>query len=175
MGLRRWLPLFLSILAATLAGASGPRAQETVVLAFEGWSRSETPDGVVAFRCADPRCPARAKVSYKRQPHRPTLSMAQFEAHHLRLSREAPGHSGGRIAAARIAGFTERTVEGVRVLSGRREVAWSDGTGTAAVDALLIGPDSSFSVVSDAGDLATAEAVLAHFLPRLIDLILVTR
>jgi len=63
----------------------------------------------------------------------------------------------------------------VRVLVGRREVGWSDGTGTAAVDALLIGPASSFSVVSDAGDLKMAEAVFAHVLPRLIDLVLATR
>ncbi|MEP9354164.1 hypothetical protein ABLE93_11270 [Xanthobacter sp. KR7-65] len=175
-----WRFLFLApavlfaAIAALLPGAPA-RAQEAVALAFEGWDRSESADGVVTFRCNDPRCPPRSKVSYKRQPHRPTVSLAQFEAHHSRLSREAPANSSGHITAARITGFSERTVEGVRVLSGNREVAWTSGGATAAVDALLIGPTASFSVVSDAADPKTAAAVFAHFLPRLIDLVLVTR
>lgn len=166
----------LALLAAVLVAAPPPLlAQDVVALTFEGWDRRETPGGVVAFRCASPRCPPGAEVSYKRQPHRPTVGMAQFEAHHTRLARNAPANSSGRIIEARITGFSERTVEGVRVLSGRREVAWSDGSGNAAIDALLIGPAASFSVVSEAGDLKTAEAVFSHFLPRLVDLVLVSR
>ena len=49
----------------------------------------------------------------------------------------------------RIADPKERSVEGVRVMQIRREVDWRDNTTTFTIEARLIGPDRSFSLVSD--------------------------
>lgn len=165
----------LPLAPVVLASAAPAMAQQAYVLVFEGWQRTAYSNGIVAYECVSRGCPANARVSYRRQPHRPVLEMAQFEAHHQRLSREAPASSQGRVSEAKASGFAERAVEGVRVLTLRRDVTWTDGVQTAAIDALLIGPDASFSVVSNADDLADAQADFAQFLPRLIDLVLQTR
>lgn len=91
----------------------------------------------------------------------------------MRLARDAPAGSRGQILTAGVHDLDERTVEAVRILSIRRDVAWSDGTRAASIDALLIGPSASRSVVADAADPCTVAAVFDHFLPRLIDLVLV--
>lgn len=174
-GMDRLIVLALLAAAGVMGTGGGARAQTVVVLEMEGWRRSVAPNGVVAYACASRLCPAGSQVSYKAQPHRPTVGRAQFEGHHTRIARDAPGASGGRITAAAVEGFAERTVEGVRVLSIRRSVSWSDGARTVAVDALLIGPKASFSVVSDAAEPAAAEAGFDHFLPRLIDIVLVAQ
>ena len=43
----------------------------------------------------------------------------------------------------------QRTVEGVRVMQAFREVDWADNNTTFTIEARLIGPDRSFSLVSD--------------------------
>ena len=43
----------------------------------------------------------------------------------------------------------ERNVAGVRVMQVSREVDWADNTTTFTIEARLIGPDKSFSLVSD--------------------------
>ena len=49
----------------------------------------------------------------------------------------------------RVADPRERTIEGVRVFEARREVDWTDNTTTFSIEARVIGPDKSFSLVSD--------------------------
>jgi hypothetical protein len=49
----------------------------------------------------------------------------------------------------RISGVKERNVAGVRVMQVSREVDWADNTTTFTIEARLIGPDKSFSLVSD--------------------------
>ena len=73
------------LLFAFIFLAATARAQETVVLAIEGW-RQETRDGVVYHRCASQICAAGSTVSYKSQPHRTTITLADFETHHRRLA-----------------------------------------------------------------------------------------
>jgi hypothetical protein len=139
------LKAVLSLLAALLL-AQGAAAQETVALAVEGW-RTETRNEVVYYRCASQICAAGSVVSYKAQPHRTTISLADFEKHHRGLAEQNKGQ--GRIRDVRVVEPKQRTVEGVRVLQVSREVDWSDNTTTFTIEARLIGPDRSFSLVSD--------------------------
>jgi hypothetical protein len=133
-------------LVAVLLLAPQAAAQETIALAVEGW-RQETRDGVTYHRCASQICAAGSTVSYKPQPHRTGISLADFETHHRGLVAQNKGQ--GRIRDVRLSDIRERTVEGVRVLQVNREVDWADNRTTFTIEARLIGPDKSFSLVSD--------------------------
>jgi TPP-dependent indolepyruvate ferredoxin oxidoreductase alpha subunit len=122
-------------------------AQETTALAIEGWNQSEADDGVVYFRCASQICAAGSVVSYKAQPHRTALALADFEHHHRALAEHNKGTP--QIRDVHITEPKERTIEGVRVLQISREVDRSNGTTTYTIEARLIGTDKSFSLVSD--------------------------
>ena len=122
-------------------------AQETIALAVDGWRHEARPDGVVYYRCASHICAAGSVVSYKAQPHRTALTLADFENHHRGLAERNAGSRS--IRTVRIADPKERSVEGVRVMQIRREVDWRDNTTTFTIEARLIGPDRSFSLVSD--------------------------
>jgi hypothetical protein len=121
-------------------------AQETIALAIEGW-RAETREGVTYYRCASQICAAGSTVSYREQTHRPALTLAEFEAHQRGLAARNKGT--GRIRDVRITNPKQRTVEGVRVLQVSREIDWNDNTTTFAIGAQLVGPDRSFTLVSD--------------------------
>ena len=135
----------LSLLVMLWLG-SGAVAQEAIALAIEGW-RAETRDGITYHGCASQICAAGSVVSYKAQPHRATISMADFEKHHRGLAEQNRGS--GRIRDVRISDLKQRTVEGVRVMQVSREVDWADNSTTFTIEARLIGPDKSFSLVSD--------------------------
>jgi len=131
-------------LVVLLLLVQGAAAQETIALAVEGW-RIETRNDIVYYRCASPICAAGLVVSYKQQPHRTALTLAEFENHHRGLAAQGQG----RIRDVRIKDVKERTVEGVRVMQVAREVDWADNTTTFTIESRLIGPDRSFSLVSD--------------------------
>ena len=135
----------LSLLAMLLLG-SDVIAQEAIALAIEGW-RIETREGVTYYRCASQICAAGSTVSYKAQPHRATISLADFEKHHRFLADQNKGS--GSIRDVRISDAKQRMVEGVRAMQVSREVDWADNTTTFTIEARLIGPDKSFSLVSD--------------------------
>ena len=134
------------VLAMALA-AEPSVAQEAVAIAIEGWEQRTGDDGVVTFRCASAICAAGSVVSYKAQPHRTGISLADFEKHHRGLADQNKGH--GRIKDVRLSDFSDAMIEGVRVLRVNREVDWSDGQTTYTIDARLIGQSRSFSLVSD--------------------------
>ena len=133
-------------LVVLLLLVQGAAAQETIALAVEGW-RTETRNDIVYYRCASQACAAGSVVSYKQQPHRTALTLAEFENHHRGLAAQNKGQ--GRIRDVRIKDVKERTVEGVRVMQVAREVDWADNTTTFTIESRLIGPDRSFSLVSD--------------------------
>jgi hypothetical protein len=135
----------LTLLAILLA-VSGAMAQETIALAIEGW-RHELRGDVHYYRCASQVCAAGSVVSTKEQPHRTTISMAEFEKHHRGLAAQNKGT--GRIRDVRLSDIRERTIEGVRVMQVSRQVDWDDNTTTFTIESRLIGPDRSFSLVSD--------------------------
>jgi len=135
----------LALLAILLFG-SGALAQDTIALAVEGW-RAETRDGVTYYRCASSVCAAGSVVSYKAQPHRTTISMAEFEKHHRSLAAQNKG--AGRIRDVRLSDIKERIIQGVRVMQVFREVDWADNKTVFTIESRLIGPERSFSLVSD--------------------------
>jgi hypothetical protein len=155
------LSLFILIAMTGLAAA-----QDHVALAIEGW-RQETRGDVVYYRCASDICAAGSVVSYKAQPHHP-VSMAEFEAHHRGLARRNAGV--GKIRDVRIADIGERIVDGVRVLHVAREVEWTDRARTYTIEARLIGPDKSFSLVSDSPRGEWTANNFEGFLRRLVDI-----
>jgi hypothetical protein len=142
-------------------------AQETIALAIEGWRQSER-DGITYHRCASQICAAGSVVSYKPQPHRPALTMAEFEDHHRGLAQHNTGT--GRIRQARIVEPKQRTVAGVRVFQVSREIDWTDNTKTFSIEARLIGPDRSFSLVSDSPKREWTANNFEGFLRRLVDI-----
>lgn len=156
----------LSLFAMLVCG-SGAIAQETVALAIEGW-RTETREGVTYYRCASQICAAGSTVSYKDQPHRTTISLADFEKHHRGLAEQNKGS--GRIRDVRISGVKERTTAGVRVMQVSREVDWADNTTTFTIEARLIGPDKSFSLVSDSPKREWTANNFEGFLRRMVDI-----
>ncbi len=133
-------------LLAILSCVSGAMAQETIALAIEGW-RHEVRNDVQYYRCSSQICAAGSVVSYKEQPHRTTISMADFEKHHRTLVAQNKG--AGRIRDVRLSDIKERTIEGVRVMQVSRQVDRDDNTTTFTIESRLIGPDRSFSLVSD--------------------------
>jgi hypothetical protein len=136
------------IIGVLAVGVAAPaHAQETIALAIEGWKTETRQDGAVYYRCASKICAAGSVVSYKPQPHRPALTLADFEGHHRALAQRYART--GSMRDVRIAEPKERTIEGVRVLQISREVDWSDRTTTMSIEARVIGPDKSFSLVSD--------------------------
>ena len=75
--------------AISLAGAA--MAQEHVALAVIGWEPLAQDDGVTAYRCASSICARDSEVSYKQQPHRPALTLAEFERHHRQIAEQHRG------------------------------------------------------------------------------------
>jgi hypothetical protein len=140
----------MKVVAALIAAfllAHPAAAQETIALAIDGWQQESGKDGIVYYRCASEICAAGSVVSYKVQPHRTALTLEDFEKHHRGLAEHNKGT--GHVRDARITEPKERTIEGVRVLQVSREVDWTDDTTTFSIEARLIGPDRSFSLVSD--------------------------
>ncbi len=107
-------------------------------------------------------------VSYKAQPHRPALTLSEFENHHRSLAKQNAGTR--NIKAVRIAAPKERTIEGVRVLQISREVDWTDNSTTFTIEARLMGGDKSFSLVSDSPKREWTANNFAGFLPRMVDI-----
>lgn len=162
--------LLALILAAALAPATGT-AQEEVFLGINGWDRSAGDTGLVAYRCASSICADGSEVSYKRQPHRPAVTLAEFEAHHRNLAAEYRGT--GKIRDLRISEPRQRVVEGVRVLQVRRDFDWVDGSKDVLIEARLIGPQKSYSVVSSSPEHVWSVNNFEGFLPRLVDITLI--
>jgi hypothetical protein len=154
-------------LLALLLLAQSAAAQETIALAIEGW-RQETRNDIVYYRCASQVCAAGSVVSYKPQPHRTALTLAEFENHHRGLAAQNKGQ--GRIRDVRIADVKERSVEGVRVMQVAREVDWADNTTTFTIESRLIGPDRSFSLVSDSPKREWTANNFEGFLRRMVDI-----
>jgi hypothetical protein len=160
--------LQIALLAVGMMVGLPASAQETVVLAIEGWQQNEGRDGVVYYRCASSICADGSVVSYKAQPHRPTVTLAQFETFHRGLAQQNAGT--GKIKAVRITDPKERTIDGVRVLQVSREVDWTDTTTTFTIQAQLIGSDRSFSLVSDSPGREWTANNFAGFLRRMVDI-----
>jgi hypothetical protein len=135
------------LVQALMHGLSQPAAsQETIALAVEGW-RTQERNGVTYYRCASQICAAGSVVSTKPQPHRTALTLDEFENHHRGLAQRYSGT--GNMRAVRVSEPKQRTLEGVRVLQISREVDWTGNTTTFTIEARVIGPDKSFSLVSD--------------------------
>ena len=158
--------VLLLLMTLLLGGAAA--AQETVVLAIEGWRQQEDSDGVVYFRCASQICASGSVVSYKAQPHRTALTLAEFDAHHRGLAERNSGTA--RIRTAKVSNPQERTVDGVRVMQINREVVWAEGRTTYTIEARLIGPDKSFSLVSDSPKAEWTKNNFEGFLRRMVDI-----
>ena len=161
--MRTVLLLFMTLLLGQAAAA-----QETIALAIEGWQQREGSDGVVYFRCASQICASGSVVSYKAQPHRTALTLAEFDAHHRGLAERNTGT--GRVRTAKVSNPQERTVDGVRVMQINREVVWTDGSSTHTIEARLIGPDKSFSLVSDSPKAEWTKNNFEGFLRRMVDI-----
>lgn len=147
----------------------GPAAaQDTIALAVEGWQQREGSDGVVYYRCASRICASGSVVSYKAQPHRTALTLAEFDAHHRGLAERNTGT--GRVRTAKVTNPQERTIDGVRVMQINREVVWTDGSSTHTIEARLIGPDRSFSLVSDSPKAEWTKNNFEGFLRRMVDI-----
>ena len=160
----------IALLAIVILSEAAAAQGATVALAVEGW-RSEARDGITYYRCASKICATGSVVSYKKQPHRPTLTLAEIEAHHRGLVEHNRGRS--NIRDARIADIRERTVEGVRVMQVSRRVDWASGNTTFSIEARLIGPQNSYSLVSDSAQRDWTHNNFEGFLPRLVDIALV--
>jgi hypothetical protein len=163
-------PLLCALALLLTAGAAAAQNEETVVvLHIDGFTREDR-DGTIYHRCASDLCAPRSRVSYRRQTHRPELPLSAFEAHHRRLSENAPKYPDSTVRSSTVHDFAETTIDGVRILSTLREVVWKSGSKTSHIDALMIGKARSYSVISDAEDMQQALRNMKIFLPRLIDL-----
>lgn len=156
--------VFVTMLMWSLPAA----AQETVALAIEGWQQQAGDDGIVTYRCASEVCAKGSVVSYKVQPHRNTIALQDFETHHRRLADQNAGT--GRIRDVRLAEPKERVIDGVRILQINREVTWADKSVTFTIEARLMGPDKSFSLVSDSPQRDWTANNFEGFLRPLVDI-----
>ncbi len=159
--------LVAALLVAALLLPQVAAAQETVALAVEGW-RQETRNDIVYYRCASEICAAGSVVSTKRQPHRPAVSLAEFETHHRGLAKQNSGS--GNVITARVTEARQRVIDGVRVIQISREVEWTSKTKTFTIEARLIGKGKSFSLVSDSPKLEWTVNNFEGFLRRMVDI-----
>lgn len=157
----------LALIAALVMGRFAV-AQDVIALAIEGWRQESGRDGIATYRCASQICAAGSVVSYKAQPHRTGLTLADFENHHRGLAERNKGSA--NIRDVRIVDPKTRTIEGVRVLQISREVDWSDNTTTFTIEARLIGEDRSFSLVSDSPQREWTANNFERFLRRMVDI-----
>jgi hypothetical protein len=157
----------LLALAALLTAASA-QAQDRIALAVEGWTATSKPDGIVAYRCASSICASGSEVSYKRQPHRPQLTLDDFRTHHERIAAQSGGV--GRLRELRISAPQQRILDGVRVLQLRRDFFWADGTTSALIESRLIGPHASYSLVSVSPRYDWTRNNFEGFLARMVDI-----
>lgn len=141
-------------------------AQKAITLSVEGWG-THTSEGTVYYNCASPTCPAGSEVNYKQQRHRASITLPDFEKHHRWLA--GLNRDTSKIRDVRISDVKERMVEGVRVLQVNREVDWIDDTTTFTIEARLIGPERSFSLVSDSRNPESTASNYEGFLRRLLD------
>ena len=160
---------FALITALLLAEAAAAQTS-AVTLAINGWQSHER-NGINYYRCASSICAAGSEVSYKKQPHRPALTLSDFENHHRGLAEHNKGRS--NIRDVRLVDVRERTVEGVRVMEVSRRVDWASGNTTYTIEARLIGPKSSYSLVSDSPGAEWTRNNFEGFLPRLVDIALI--
>ena len=160
----------LVLLATLVLGGSAAAQGTAVALAVNGWQSRER-DGITYYRCASQICAAGSVVSFKKQPHRPGLTFADFEGHHRGLVEANKGRS--NVRDVRLVDVRERTVEGVRVMQVSREVDWASGNTTFSIEARLIGPKNSYSLVSDSPGRDWTHNNFEGFLPRLVDIALV--
>ena len=154
-------------LVALLLFTPPAAAQKGITLSVEGW-RTHTSEGTVYNDCASPTCAAGSEVSYKQQRHRASITLPDFEKHHRWLA--GLNRDVSKIRDVRISDVKERTVEGVRVLQVNREVDWTDNTTTFTIEARLIGPERSFSLVSDSPGPEWTANNYEGFLRRLLDI-----
>jgi hypothetical protein len=154
-------------IVALLLVTSPAVAQEATTLSIEGW-RSHTNDGTVYFDCISPICAAGSEVSYKLHRHRATITLPDFEKHYRWLA--GLNRDVSKIRDVRISEVKERLVEGVRVLQVNREVDWTDNTTTFSIEARLIGPERSFSLISDSPGPESTASNYEGFLRRLLDI-----
>jgi hypothetical protein len=165
--MRRAMQIAAIALALALVGRQSASAQEAIALAVEGWRVHER-DGVTSYRCASQICAAGSVVSYKPQPHRPALTLADFENHHRGLAKHYAGT--GNMRDVRITEPKQRTVDGVRVFQVSRQVDWTDNTTTFTIEARLIGKDRSYSLVSDSRKREWTANNFEGFLRRMVDI-----
>lgn len=163
----RRIAIARALVLMTLLIGGPVAAQEAIALAVDGWQQRIGADGIVYYRCASEICAAGSVVSYKAQPHHP-VTLGEFESHHRGLAERNKGS--GRIRDVRIAEPKQRTIDGVRVLQISREVDWDDGTTTHTIEARLIGPESSYSLVSDSPKREWTANNFEGFLARLVDI-----
>src|SRR6478735_37134 len=88
------------------------------------------------------------------------------EARDRGLNEQNKGRS--NIRDVRLVDVRERTVEGVRVMQVGREVDWASGNTTFSIEARLIGPQNSYSLVSDSPGREWTHNNFEGFLPRLL-------
>jgi hypothetical protein len=150
----------------TLLLYTGPAVAQQP-LAVEGW-RSHASEGTIYYGCDSALCAAGSEVSYKRQQHRATVTLPDFETHHRWLA--GLNRDPSKIRDVRISDAKERTIEGVRILQLNREVDWADNTTTFAIEARLIGAERSFSLVSDSPKPEWTANNYEGFLRRLVDI-----
>ena len=151
-----------------LVGQRSASAQEAIALAVEGW-RVQERDGVTYYRCASEICAAGSVVSYKPQPHRPALTLAEFENHHRGLAKHYAGT--GNMRDVRITEPKQRTDRWRAGVSGqpRRWIGPSNTT-TFSIEARLIGKDRSYSLVSDSPKREWTANNFEGFLRRMVEI-----
>jgi hypothetical protein len=142
-------------------------AQDGTTLSIEGW-RTHTSDGTVYNDCASPICAAGSEVSYKQQRHRASITLSDFEKHHRWVAGLNRDES--KVRDVRISEVKERIIDSVRVLQVSRQVDWADNTTTFTIEARLIGPERSFSLVSDSASPEWTARNYEGFLHRLLDI-----
>lgn len=161
-----WLKAILALLAIAPWPSAHADAQETIALAIEGWQSTETPDGVVTYRCASDICAAGSVVSYKAQPHRAGISLETYDKHHRGLAEQ--NKRSGAVKDVTLSNLKTRQIDGVEVLQIDRDVVWPDGSKTYSIEARLIGAGRSFSLVSDSPKREWTDRNFDGFLRNLI-------
>lgn len=154
-------------LALAFAGPQSALSQDAIAIALEGW-RVQERDGATYYRCASQVCAAGSVLSYKSQPHRPALTLAEFEDHHRGLAKHYAGT--GNMRDVRVSEPKERSIDGARVLQVSRRVDWASGNTTFSIEARLIGKDRSYSVVSDSPKPEWTAANFEGFVRRMAEI-----
>lgn len=162
--------LLLSCVLPLAGAAHAQSPSQQVPIRIEGWTIQSAPTGTVYFTCQRPACGGNAAVlSVNRRARMADMTLERFQAIQVSLNASilarVPDTRSSTLGPAMVA-----EAKTVKIFTVPRDHVTTSGRERFYLNALLVGPSDSLSVVSEGPSRQNANENFRVFLPRLIKL-----